>query len=408
MAEFSELIKNFNKIRDYMRDFYIYGFKSRGDFTAKSARTYDNEKRRCESYLGSSMKWTYAGGNKISFVSADCGRLPVNPLYAAWKSKSFTANDIILHFYLPDILRRGDRTVEELTAEISSITGNVFDVQTVRAKCNEYCECGLLTRQKQGKAFRYALPPGGLTPDGGLADAVKFFQGGILGEIGSYILDAAGEENVLFVFKHYYIAHALEDGIVCELLTAIHGNNTVTVETVGTKSGRPRVLYGLFPLKIIVSARSGRRYLCAYITHTRRFATYRLDGIKTVKIGEAAENAAEIRGAFARNKDKLWGVSFDGTRRNEAFSLTLRIDEVREQHIIDRIQREGRGGILERIAPDTFLYRKEVFSANEALPWVKTFIGRIISYSASRELEEKLRGDIACMAELYGIAGEKK
>ena len=26
---YSELIKNFNKIRDYMRDFYVYGFKSR-------------------------------------------------------------------------------------------------------------------------------------------------------------------------------------------------------------------------------------------------------------------------------------------------------------------------------------------------------------------------------------------
>lgn len=26
---YNELIKNFNKVRDYMRDFYIYGFKSR-------------------------------------------------------------------------------------------------------------------------------------------------------------------------------------------------------------------------------------------------------------------------------------------------------------------------------------------------------------------------------------------
>lgn len=32
---YSELIKNFNKIRDYMRDFYVYGFKSRDDYTKK-------------------------------------------------------------------------------------------------------------------------------------------------------------------------------------------------------------------------------------------------------------------------------------------------------------------------------------------------------------------------------------
>ena len=30
---YSELIKSFEKIRDYMRDFYVYGFKSREDFT---------------------------------------------------------------------------------------------------------------------------------------------------------------------------------------------------------------------------------------------------------------------------------------------------------------------------------------------------------------------------------------
>ena len=38
MSEFQELIKNFDKIRDYMRQFYVYGFKVRSDFDAKSAR----------------------------------------------------------------------------------------------------------------------------------------------------------------------------------------------------------------------------------------------------------------------------------------------------------------------------------------------------------------------------------
>ena len=32
MSTYNELIKNFERIRSYMRDFYIYGFKSRDDF----------------------------------------------------------------------------------------------------------------------------------------------------------------------------------------------------------------------------------------------------------------------------------------------------------------------------------------------------------------------------------------
>ena len=51
MATFNELIKNFDKIREYMRTFAIYGYKTREDFTHKSARTYDNERRRIQSYL---------------------------------------------------------------------------------------------------------------------------------------------------------------------------------------------------------------------------------------------------------------------------------------------------------------------------------------------------------------------
>lgn len=55
---YSELIKNFERIRDYMREFYVYGFKSRDEFTQKSARSYDDERRRVESWLGDYMQFS--------------------------------------------------------------------------------------------------------------------------------------------------------------------------------------------------------------------------------------------------------------------------------------------------------------------------------------------------------------
>ena len=39
---YSELIKNFSKIRDYRKEFYIYGFNTREEYDEKSARSYDN------------------------------------------------------------------------------------------------------------------------------------------------------------------------------------------------------------------------------------------------------------------------------------------------------------------------------------------------------------------------------
>lgn len=43
---YSELIKDFGRIRDYMREFFVYGFKSRDEYTRKSSRSYDDERRR--------------------------------------------------------------------------------------------------------------------------------------------------------------------------------------------------------------------------------------------------------------------------------------------------------------------------------------------------------------------------
>ena len=39
---YNELVKNFKYIRDYMREFYVYGFKSRDEFAGKIVRLYDD------------------------------------------------------------------------------------------------------------------------------------------------------------------------------------------------------------------------------------------------------------------------------------------------------------------------------------------------------------------------------
>ncbi len=72
MSSYSELIKNFEKIRAYMRDFYVYGFKSRDDYGAKStksARSYDDERRRLESWLGDHMSFVRTPEGKNVFIS---------------------------------------------------------------------------------------------------------------------------------------------------------------------------------------------------------------------------------------------------------------------------------------------------------------------------------------------------
>ena len=144
---YSELIKNIERIRDYMREFYVFGFKSRDEYDAKSARSYDNERRRMESWLGEYMSFRQDASGKNVFLSVDSRNIPHNPLYKAFKTKSFTAKDITLHFYILDILRNGDAmTTAEIVEEIGCAylsmfnTDFSFDESTVRKKLKEYEE----------------------------------------------------------------------------------------------------------------------------------------------------------------------------------------------------------------------------------------------------------------------------
>ena len=105
---YSELIKNFQRVRDYMRAFYVFGFKSRDEYSKKSGRSYDNERRRIESWLGDYMRFSKTEEGKSVFLSIDSRAMPENPLYKAFKTSSFTDRDITLHFILFDILRSPD------------------------------------------------------------------------------------------------------------------------------------------------------------------------------------------------------------------------------------------------------------------------------------------------------------
>ena len=52
--------------------------------------------------------WEFPGG-KNCFISVDSRKIRHNPFYKALKAKSFTANDIMLHFFLLDILQPGEK-----------------------------------------------------------------------------------------------------------------------------------------------------------------------------------------------------------------------------------------------------------------------------------------------------------
>jgi len=408
MAQFSELIKSFDKIRDYMRDFYVYGFKSREQFTQKSSRSYDNERRRLECWLGDFVKFRTCENGKNVFITVDSSIIRHNPLFAAYKSKSFTKNDINLHFIILDILKNyTSLTATQITDIISSEYLIYFenceemDCLTVRLKLNEYVNEGILCSQKCGRKLTYCLHKDEIDTLS-LNHAIMFFsEMAPLGVVGSYILNNTDYNNSFFRFKHHYIMHTLEDVVLKDILLALNEGKIIEITNHNSSLNKP-TKNNLLPLKILISVQSGRRYLCGYERRTKTFKNYRLDYIKGIKILEKELNATEYAVKLENSLKFSWGASFRNTNALEKLQMKLNINEENELYIINRINREGRHGILERLSQDTYLYTIETYDANEMLPWIRTFIGRILSLECSnKKVVDIFYSDLKEMQRMY-------
>lgn len=408
MSEFKELIKSFSKSREYVRDFFVYGFKTRDTFNHWSSRTYDNERRRLESWLSGYVKQEYNGKEKNIYLSIDSNLLDTNPLYRVWKAKSFTDNDIMLHFYILDYLHTIlDQTADEITDGILMKYGMVFDSQMVRRKCNQYTKEGLLSKEKRGKEILYQLNPSFrqlLTKVPGLEQAVKLYQlSSPLGILGNTIMENGAFHNDLFRIKHSFFVHTLEDEILLSLLQAMHEEALVLLNIKSTRSEHYQEIEGV-PLKVFISTRTGRRFLILYIPNSRRFTGVRLDAIKRVEHKDSFTDFQKVKEQLEQNKNLAWGVSFQNENHVhlEHVTLTLHIDESYEAFILNRLVREGKGGQVRRIAPDTFTYDIDVFDANEMLPWIRSFTGRILGIESDcPKLNQLFQRDLAAMHHMY-------
>lgn len=410
MSDFHELIKSFPKTREYVRDFFVYGFKTRNEFKNKSPRTYDNERRRLESWLRPFVHKDHLSNGANISLAIDSNLLDTNPLFRVWKTKSFTDNDIVLHFFILDLLQDGGKmTAEEITDDLLTEYEAFFDIQTVRRKCNAYQKEGLLQKQRKGKTVVYSLDTSlaqWLKSNETILDALAFFQlAGSLGMIGNQLTDQLDYQNQTFRVKHSFFVHTLEDEILLDLLNIIHQQKSAALEIKSSKKGVINTTYCV-PLQIFISTRSGRRFLCAYIDRSKRFTCFRLDTIKSVTSLEKTEAYEELQTKLNRNRRQLWGVSFQGRERHhlDKLTMTIQVFEPKESYIVDRLRREGRGGTVTKTAPNIYQYEIEVFDCNEMLPWIRTFIGRILSLECSaKSVERRFYEDLQTMYQTYQI-----
>ena len=408
---YHELIKSFDRIRDYMREFYLYGFKNRNEYSRKSARSYDDERRRVDSWLGDYMFFRQTPEGKNVFLSIDSRVSQHNPLYAAWKTKSFTDGEITLHFILFDILQDPDTalTIGEISEEIDQYLSayqnpKMFDESTLRKKLKEYVNEGIIVREKRGRNLYYRRAESSPTVN---TDVLDFFsESAPCGVIGSFLLDKMPPHDDPFTFKHHYITSAMDSEILCLLFCAITEKRTVAIQVIQRRSDRITEKQ-VVPLRIRVSVQSGRQYLLGYVPRLKKISAFRIDNILSVKPGEICEQFEQYRPELDQLLSHVWGISLPDSADQLLEHITFTVSySDREMHIHRRLQREKRCGAVEQLDGNSSRFTAEVYDSMELLSWIRTFICRITAFSCSnKDVEARFRDDLVRMYRMYGLEG---
>lgn len=412
MSAYRELIKNFEKIREIMREFYVYGFKRRDEYDKKSARSYDDERRKLESWLGDYMSFTRTPEGKNVFISIDSRVSKHNPFYKALKSKSFTDGDITLHFilfdilYSPEIVLSLPEILERMDAYLSCFARPMlFDESTVRKKLKEYAEQGMIEAKRSAKRMLYQRAKDLELPD--ITDALNFYsEVAPCGVIGSFLLDKEDKTTDYFSFKHHYITSAMDSDVLATLFAAMRKKRVVTVTNMSRRSHEPR-RNRIIPLRVFISVQNGRQHLLAYQPDFNAIKAFRIDYLSDVKMEEATPRFDELRAALDRMQTKMWGVTTQRNRYGEEalehVDFTVKISNG-EEHIVRRLNREKRIGTVTKIDGNTYRFSADVYDISEMIPWIRTFLCRITQLNFSnKELAKQFKDDLAAMYRMYGI-----
>lgn len=439
MAQFHEVIKKFNKIRIYLQDFLVYGYKKRSQFQKKSGRTYDDEKRRICSYLGEYVKESYEKEGKKIFISMDTSLLDTNPLYRCYETKSFTANDIQLHFYLMDLLQNKEQMdLNELSNEMTDQYEAEIDVQLVSRKLREYGEMGVFLREKKKNKLFYSLAEDifeefridyGEKEQENLKrekapeslelkkrEQLELFLGfygmeAPLALVGHYIQNSLHMNNRWFCFENYFIGWTLEDEILLHVTEAIQEKMWMEIKTLENPEGRVSIYHAL-PFFIMVSVQNGRRYIAAYHRERNQYTALRMDYIDKVRMAEKCpEKEYKERKQTALDIRKhIWGVSWKTMKNRELSKLRFRIDcqPWQQEEIFLNMKAEARRGKVRKIGHNRVEFFIEVYDVMELMPWIRTFLGKICEIECSDEnFTRRFFEDFQKMRECYGVGNEK-
>ena len=371
---YSELVKDINKTRSFHPGFLrVSGFYSRDEYAALyqiSPRSYDNERRRIESWLHEYLRfYQNSSGKSLScpLMEALSFTIPCTaPLRQKLHCKRRPSAFCLMDLFADGQMIEPSQIEDLLWDKYSDLFAEkgLPDMKTIRLKLEDLTRLGLLVKTKKNvprgirlyrlkstKCFlrqtlmRHCYPACGMHCP---------FSRKMHRSVSSahFLLDKNNNNAALlqpFHFRHHYLMQAIDSEILCELLLAIDDKRRIQIEVDSAFQGF--IQYMNIPLKVFVSTANGREYLLSVNEETKRFYFTRLDRIVWVKQMDISPSWDQMLEQFHLVQHQLWGVSFGGleeVRPPVHLEMEIAVRES-EDFIINRLEREKRNGTVIRL-----------------------------------------------------------
>ena len=165
----------------------------------------------------------------------------------------------------------------------------------------------------------------------------------------------------------------------------------------------------VLPLKIYVSTQSGRRYVMGWFFKAKRIIFCRLDNLEQVLEPKDLPDFDKFLAQAEEMEQHLWGVSVniplgEGKSSLDHVELVVRAGE-EKPYILQCLEREKRCGKVTKLAEGRYQFTADVRDAGEMLPWLRSFIGRIESFTCSNnKIEERFWQDLDDVYAMYGLS----
>lgn len=402
------LIRDYENIRQILRDIYIFGCFSRDDFIEKkgiSGRKYDKEQQRINAYLPSKFIQKRRVDKKVlqycSYSMLDSSN---NYLADTFRNKSFTALDIMAFFWVQQILNlKEELTASELLDELPMVNDDViFTKDNLRIKLDELVQKGFISCRKTGRKVTYRL----------CEDIWKNFTDDELLDICTYLEFMKNVSPIempysflyqklrlylecerfigvpeveIFHFKHNHLFDVLDNDVLLQILKAIQAGHVLKVEFY---DGRPSSK--VYPGEIIHDSLYGRQYLYCYELEVNLNTVIRIDRISNVFDEGHFVNTNDIDvSVLSRYSNDCWCTS---GANDELIEIVIEFifDAEKEPFILRRIKEEGHNGKICKIADNKYEYRLRIKDPNEMIPWIRSFGERAKVISSGEKQTEKI------------------